>query len=178
MHELIAAKDASVRTLVVRGDAYEQRGADEPEEGEEAVKGRLGAERILAIKGRELARKDEIAEATLALSLTSVLVQAECGFFGFALDAGPEDVADLGIVGFENVLATAAGLLECDLDTFPSALKAVNITRPDALLAWFVLRYVPFQLPIGSNVYHAPTDSVADQSLLFNTSTFTPSDQC
>ena len=94
MHQLVPAKDAAVRAVVMRRHSNQQRRADEPEEREEAVKGRLRAERVLPVKGGELAGEDEVSKARVVLprlscdvsaAASALAVQRSSGFLFFPL---------------------------------------------------------------------------------------------
>lgn len=118
LEDLIGPEDAPVPLPVVRAHLDQHEEDAEPEEGEEAVEGRGGARRVLPVEVGEATGEDEVAEAGGPL-LALVAVH-------LALHAAAQDVADLRVVGAEQVLASGGGLLELDGDAFPSAAAGLG----------------------------------------------------
>jgi hypothetical protein len=61
-HDLICPKNIAVLPPILGSYFHHIYGSSQPEEGEEAMKGGIGAHRILPIKCGELAGKDQVTE--------------------------------------------------------------------------------------------------------------------
>ena len=88
----------------------------DPEQCEETEEGTLAADWILSIEGGELAREHQIPEAYPRLLPAAFLL--------FSLQSLAQNLADLRVVGSEDVATFAVRFLEAHLDAVAFAMMS------------------------------------------------------